>query len=518
MVTLRRIESCPQIVPEVHPVQENANTGRIAGQRSLSVPAWLDRIPRVLPHGFFDPPENAALGFSALDLAVPAGQPPARNPVITVAPPAMDGLFIDMADLQQTESGHDSQAAFTQKAFYARAADGSLYRLKLNQRPTTTVHEFIVARLLAALGFDAAMPQTRLVSGDVVPQAAGDVWLASPVIEGYRDLGPFLQEEGISHVAPSQRPAYQALKDACDAAQAQAAQIREGPGIRDLLMKYPKGSFGALTAQQHALLQPLRDCSRHALQCQYKMFKLLPHEFARELMRAYYIADIVANWDFMNHGLGNFGFVVRDGKASGWVVDGGNSGPIGFGGGLKTESSLLARGPACIDDPFARTPGPASPHAYMHDDIPADDALLLDHVSRTYALTGSLPRSPAFSPFIQKIIHDEQVREEVGVKFSAPLEAMEVAWRLKALPPGRVQACMQALFDQGLAHPDPAIRRLFTPEVTRFANAQALSDSYLRRIEAIIARAEDGGHLQRWADTHPLQAMVTRRNSRTGSF
>ena len=511
MVILRRVESCPELASETRPLREAGSVQQHAGaskqEGARAAPAWLDQVPVVVQHGFCNPAKSAALRFNALDLAMPVEPPlaPAQK-----MPHQAQNAFLNMDDLKKEECTAGQHAAFTQKAFYARTTDNTLYRLKLNQRPTTSLHEFIVPRLLAALGFDAAMPQTRLVSDQATPQASGDVWIASPVVDGYRDLACFLLEDGISYVPPMHRQAYQELKTRCEEARAQTDQIRNGAEVKQLLSRLPKGNFSALTHEQHALLQPLRDLSRHALVCQYKMFALLPQTFGRELKRAYYMAEIINNWDFMNHGLSNFGYAVQNGKIRACSVDGGNSGPVGFGGKLKTESGLQANQPACIDDPFALTPGPANPHAYLHNQLPAN--VRLDHVSTTYAQTGSLPRSMAFSPFVQEIIRNERARHEVDVKFDAPREAMEVAWRLKHIPPGRIQDLLQALFDQGLAHADPAIRRLFTPEITRFDSPQALANIYQSRMEAIVARAEHGGHLQRWVVANPLQALALRFN------
>lgn len=393
------------------------------------------------------------------------------------------------------------EGSSTCAAHYRADADGRHYRLKLNAgRPGVSFHEVFASQLLNAIGFSCA-PRAALVSHSAGTMGAGpgDIWIASQALEGFEDAGVFLTRSGVEHVDPSLKDRYRAHAARCRDATREAASLLETPAVRSLVEGWPKGGVDRLTARQHATLQPLRDCYRRALQAQDRMFELLPPAFGRELLRAFYVCEIVANWDFMNHARANTGFTVKNGIVRAHTVDFGNSGPIGFGGQSKAASLAAARLPARIDDPYLREPGPDASAGAARPLLWQED-MRFEAVSRTFGVVGQLPRSAAFARFLAPVIRAER---ESG---AAPDEALEVAWHLSRLPRDCIHRFARAMFAQGRAHPDAAIARLFFPGVTPFDDADALARAYQRRVDGIVERAMHGGQLQRWAARHPEQA------------
>lgn len=420
----------------------------------------------------------------------------------------MESFILDLADLGPVDAGPAKEGASTQAAHYRADADGKRYRLKCNaNRPGVTFHEVFASRLLDAIGFSCA-PKAALVSHSAgkLGAAPGDVWIASPELRGFEDVGPFLVRSGIAHVDPSSKAAYQTHVATHQGAIGQAHALLEEPAVKALMHGYSKGGIDKLDARQHADLQPLRDCYRRALQAQDRMFELLPAAFRRELLRAFYASEIVANWDFLNHERANTGFTVRDGSVRAHTVDFGNSGPIGFGGKLKAESLAAARQPARIDDPHLHAGAPLAPTGYLCSHLDERDVQFTT-VSRSFALVGQLPRSAVFARFLAAVIRLERDSDaSVRVSRAAPDEALEVAWHLSKLPRGCVSRFARQFFEQGRAHADRAIAALFDPATTAFRDSDALAQAYQQRIDGIVDRAMRGDQLRRWATRNPERA------------
>jgi hypothetical protein len=444
----------------------------------------------------------------ALDLAMP-------KPSVATRPnggsaDVRPGKFIlNLKDLQPVDASGAKEGASTQAAHYRADADGNRYRLKFNaNRPNVTFHEIFASQLLNAIGFSCA-PKAALVGHSVGKLGAGpnDVWIASPELKGFEDVGRFLIESGAKHVAHSLEGAYRKHVARHSEALAEADAQLARPAVKALMDGYKKGGVDTLTAGQHADLQPLRDSYRHALQAQDKMFDLLPPAFRRELLSACYASEIVGNWDFMNHERANTGFTVKeDGTVRAHTVDFGNSGPIGFGGKLKSESLAAARQPARIDDPHLHVPGPLAPAGYAQDNLDERD-VQFETVSPTFGLVGQLPRSAVLAPFLAPILHQERDSDPSGaLSRAAPDEALEVAWHLSKLPSGSVSQFAKTMFEQGKAHADGAIAQLFSSATTAFRDSDALAQAYQQRIDGIIDRAMRGDQLQRWASRNPEQA------------
>ena len=446
-------------------------------------------------------------GLEALDLAIELrGRPPACRPTEMMLP----GLVVD-AEALTSDEAFSAEGASSQKSFYATHADGTRFRLKYNEdRPGITVHEIIAANLLNAIGFTQA-PKTALVSDAGGKFGSPDmVRIASPKLPGFKDLGLFLvglggigdkakEAKGIDYVAADDVAAYKAhLRTYHKTLRTIEKRKADDPALAALCRK---GHYDKLTPAQHALLQPLRDLHRKALQEQEKMFDLLPDAFRHELLLAFYTAEIVASWDFFNHDRANSGYAFDGNAISGHTVDHGNSGPNGFNGRRKADSLASANLPARTDDPYAKKDG-----SYPQNRLQAADTDLT-RISPSFANMG-LPRSPVMAFLLKPTILAERSRETPGAAvFPLPNEALEVAWRLQQLPRHYVQGVVAAIYAQGRSHADPAVRRLFDPGTTGYAGPEALADDYQQRIDALVARAEAGGRLARWADRHRERAV-----------
>jgi hypothetical protein len=412
----------------------------------------------------------------------------------------LGALIIDRDSLNEVDDRSEKEGASTQAAQYMTDREGNRYRLKCNaDRPNVTFHEVFAAQMLNVMGF-SGVPAARFVSDytDKEDRSAGEVWIASPQVEGFTDLGPFLVGSGKQYVSENQKTAYQQHLDAYHAAQGRARQILSGEGPAAQLMKgYRKGGVSELDETQHAALQPLRDEYRAGLQAQERMLALLPPQFHDALLRAFYTSEVVGNWDFLNHDRANTGFSIQGGMVRSHTVDFGNSGPIGFGGKTKPASIATARQPARKDDPYLRAT------TYPHETLSMAD-VETRAVSRTYGAVGQIPRSAVSAHILAPAIVQERERNSVDEPIdTAPPQALEVAWHLKSLPSVLVRQFAAAFFDKGSNHADPAIRALFSPQTTGFANSEALAEEYEARVKDIVDRAQKGGQLRRWVTRNP---------------
>jgi hypothetical protein len=364
----------------------------------------------------------------------------------------LDRLIIDSADLKPVSESGAQEGASTQAARYMIDREGNRYRLKCNaNRPGVTFHEVFAAQMLNAMGFSCA-PAASFVSDSArkLGPEASDVWVASPQVPDFKDLGAFLVKSGKEHVPPEQRSVYEqhlgSYNKACNEAQ---RLLAKGPAA-ELMKGYRKGGVDELDARQHTVLQPLRDCYRNALQAQERMWSLLPPSFHDELLRAFYTSEIVGNWDFLNHDRANTGFAIEDGAVKAYTVDFGNSGPIGFGGKGKRDSLVAANQPARKDDPYLRIPDGVLPGGYMQSNL-NDADIDTQAVSHTFGAAGQIPRSAVSAHMLAPVIVQERGRsagdEPLG---TAPAQALEIAWHLASLPKNLIRQFAGAFFRTGL--------------------------------------------------------------------
>ncbi|KAF1035357.1 MAG: hypothetical protein GAK35_04210 [Herbaspirillum frisingense] len=426
------------------------------------------------------------------------------------AAPHVTPVLAEAGQFMRSSGTQAAGAGATQSAYFAEL-DGVAYRVKLNppDRLTNTFHEVLSARLLNDIGLHVNPPSAWVVD-------EGEIWVASRVIPNARDLGPYLL-----HAAGEQatRPG----KPGREAGEA-LARYRELDGlkqslsasdaIRPLLEKYRKGGFDQLTASEHAALQPLRDVARHMLQVQEQILDLLPQGRAlrSSLLTAAYAGEVVGEWDFLNDL--RFNTMVYQDEAGGihvQTVDRGVSGPVGFGGELKEKCEERANQPAKISDPYASANAAESfylPGMFSRRDMD------FRKPSPSAGLIGSIPRSASSAFIFKDVIRNERehlvLQPDTGSKArlapqGMPEEALQVAWLLKhRADPQMVARSIAAACNECRRH--PATRAMLRPEVMGAADARALAALYNARIQAIIARAEEGGALNRWANRNPAQA------------
>lgn len=430
-----------------------------------------------------------------------------RTHVLPALDKVLEGMVIDGRTLTRTGAGGAVEGASSQAADHSLGPDGQHYRVKHNAgRAAVTFHEVFAGRLSEALGFNHA-PRASLIAHrpDSNGRAEG-VRIASSLVVGFRDLGQFLQRDGLSHVPANLKQAYATRLAEHQAAQGAVQAALAEPDVKALLQKHPKGGFSKLGPAEHRTMQALRDAHRRALQAEDQMLELLPSEFRSQLLHAFYASEVLGNWDFMNHERANTGFAFENGKPRCFTVDYGNSGPIGFGGRRTEDSLACANEPARIDDPYAGAVERSGAQPYMQGLLRAED-VANTAVSKTFSSLGQLPRSTVFADLLGATVVAEREHAD-GLKRRPPDEALEVAWRLQHLPADTVKNFARAFYAQGEKSDDPAIRELFESRTTGFAGPDALAAMYQSRIDAIVARANQDGVLASWAQRNPERARL----------
>jgi len=460
-------------------------------------------------------PRNAQStdSLSALDLQIVSGTDPLRisRPGLDNAPLHLESFVHTSDEYTEIPGSRRREGASTQKARVMQDANGNAYRCKFNpkNRPRNTFADVVTPRIWHACGFAVPSPVLIVDTDNRMGEGADALWVGSPLVEGFKDLGRFLVESGADIVKGT--PAHVSYLEHLDvyhAARRTVERLLSTKSISDLLRTFGKGGFDKLTLSQHETLQPLRNQLRRALQSQDRMLGLLPGKFHHALSYAFYLGEAAGNWDLLNHERWNTGFVVdADGSVRAVSVDWGNTGPsAGFGGRLKRDSLDLARMPARIEDPFARIPDELVPSGYMASFL-RDEDLDYETVSRTFGALG-MPRASVAAVLQRDVIERERELEpSARTRHGAPDAALEVAWHLSLLPPGRIERVIEQIFAQGTDDqvPDP-VRQLFSEEMTGFSGAPAFATHELKRIDALIARANEGGQLKRWVQHHPVRA------------
>ncbi len=435
-----------------------------------------------------------------------------QAPDLDHAPLRLGGLVRTIADFTEDPEFKRSEGASTQPARYLRDnATQTLYRCKLNEnRPRNTFSDVVMPQMMVhAYGFDDVPQPVFLVDNDNrLGKGSDAVWVASPMVSGFKDWGPFLVESGARHVEPHNRDAYAAhLRDHADASRS-AQELRKTPDIAGLMTRFPKGGFDKLDQSGHETLQPLRDRSRDALQRQDRMLELLPDEFNRALASAFYLGEVPGNWDLANHERANTGFVIDDEGVHAPTVDWGNTAPVaGFGGNLKRDSQRAANQPARVDEPYARVPDALTPSGYMQDFL-RDDDLKYENPSKTFGAIGGIPRAAVLGGLQRPVIESEREFEPASrTRHDAPDAALAVAWQLSRAPGTRVERVVEQIFALATGENLPAsVTQLFSEKTTGYANAGAFAKAQNDRTKALIARAKEGRQLERWVEKNPERA------------
>ncbi|MEY3201723.1 MAG: hypothetical protein RIR70_1273, partial [Pseudomonadota bacterium] len=245
-------------------------------------------------------------------------------------------------------------------------ASGARYRVKSNKYGAkATSEEVLAASVLRLIG----IPKSPEVKFMPVPDEQGgySLKIASKRIEGFSDWGTFLLDHGKRFVDGSLREDYQRALDHFARCEEKAERILADNPRLDQELKHPKRSIEDLgLAEDVVLADALREyqAARKAQNvARDDMLNLLPGAFSQALLRAFYAAEVVGNWDFANHDRANTGWVVGALHGPGELperldavsVDFGNSGMNGFKGKEKVASKQEMLVPARFDDPYFPT-------------------------------------------------------------------------------------------------------------------------------------------------------------------
>ncbi len=177
--------------------------------------------------------------------------------------------------------------------------------------------EVLSGHLYSLTGLEA--PDTRMMLCE--PHNANktpDIYVASPLITGYYDLGDFLVDEKIisSFISAEQMPIWQKEKGKIDKINSKSKSL-DGISGEDKISRINSMSL---------------------------IYELLPDYVHQEIEKSFAASKFIGNWDFANFNLNNIGVKFSFDKDRNVIsfnsvfVDFGNSGLIGFGGQIKEQS------------------------------------------------------------------------------------------------------------------------------------------------------------------------------------
>lgn len=229
------------------------------------------------------------------------------------------------------------------------------------------------------------------------------------------------------------------------------------------------------------------------LKARRKMVALLPEQYKQDTITSYYVSRLVANWDFENFDLFNFGFHGRRSL----LVDFGNCGTMGFGGQQKPDSLERANTKARATDP--QIPNPIRP-----EDIRFDR-----HVAPTFTGIGSLPRARPIAPLVKSITEAENRMahfggnlREIGRHDLASLSpVLEAAYRLTLIPN---EAFSSVARDHWPGGSQPFA---YYPEDNLRYSADEFAEVMIHRRDELTSQFK-ASDLQMWADKYPLKAKA----------
>ena len=339
--------------------------------------------------------------------------------------------------------------------------DGVRFRVKdIKYGNERAAQEVMAGAVMALTGLDA--PTARLAANgqhlfhpsaqsredhsDHMNRPERFVYIASPLIPGYKDLGelvntPELVRPEIERFGGARAAArYDAARARYQAAERREAVISAHVGERDEVQRMiGKARQMPRSAADQSELQRLesdlwkkwRQVRREKYDSSLAMFDELPEHLRYQVHMAHTAALLTHNWDEYNWGLANTGFAAVGPDSRNWrvaTVDHGNSLLAGFGGRQKMNSLLRANTLARLDDP--RPPNETRP-----------EDLRPREVGRSATAIGSVPRSAPIAPLLRSMIRAEsRIAESVPIdrrmmKYERELEpAIEMAYRVSMIP------------------------------------------------------------------------------------
>jgi hypothetical protein len=115
-----------------------------------------------------------------------------------------------------------------------------------------------------------------------------------------------------------------------------------------------------------------------------------------------------------------------------------------------------------------------------------------ENVSRSFGMVGSLPRSAVYSRLLEDVIKQERENPEA----TPPAAAIEIAYRLRSLPPGAVASHIKAFY--------AAVRTLpgrLADEILGGLEIGKVASRWQARCDAIVARVPKHA-FDDWCEAH----------------
>ena len=450
-------------------------------------------------------PNASSSGANMLSAADEAPVAPA-----TLAQHLLNQYFID-----REQSGlrplnvEGSGAACSHEAAHMIDGAGNHYRVKSNKYGgAATTQEVLSASVLSLLGFPHT-PEARLVTGFQDAAAEPKLRIASKMIPGFRDWGVFLERDAAAFFpeVSEARAAYEAALAKFNSAEADKHRLlQDNPAMSVALSRDAKRALKTVAGSDQWLepLRQYRDARFAQARAQDTMLSLLPESFKDALVRAFYVSEVVANWDFVNHERANTGWVIPEGASlnemSGPLVavsvDFGNSGLNGFKGQDKAGSAHEMARAARFDDPY---------QAFEKLKLRSiSGSASFENISASFGMVGFLPRSSVYAKLLESVIADEARSGSP----CPPAAAIEVAYRLSRLPHGTIAKHVDAFFDAGSQHPQQWIRDIFQAD-------HGMGEVWQRRCDAILQRVPEQV-MGSWLERNGARAVEIRRELRAG--
>ncbi len=254
-------------------------------------------------------------------------------------------LFKNISDIRGGESEKDPTAS-TREALYVeydkyapqKERDNAVARELPDGKDTkirakrikygnhNAMWEVMSGHLYRLTGLSA--PDSRMmICEDYAEDKIPDVYVASPMITGYYDLGNFLIDETVITAFINDEEKLEIWR-------------LEKAKIDEITRKSTRGE-SIDGADKLARIKAMG-----------KIYNLLPHYVHNEIEKSFAAGKFIGNWDFANFNLNNIGVKFtfdRERKVASFesvFVDFGNSGRSGFGGGGKKQSENRANSEA----------------------------------------------------------------------------------------------------------------------------------------------------------------------------
>jgi len=334
------------------------------------------------------------------------------------------------------------RAIETQALTHTRSAkivdiDGKKYRVKnIKYGNVRAVEEVLMTKFYALSGLDC--PNVKLAMNgqklfdfcaesrrdyhDHANQPENFAVVASELVPAFQDLGRMVLEEDMMRPMIREHAGANSVEKYDEALRVYKIEQQKEQKLIELQSKQVLGS-----EKHNADITIKMRCARAVqLNARLKMVTLLPEHYKQSMMTAYCVSRLVADWDFENFDLYNFGF---NGERS-MLVDFGNCGTMGFGGMQKTDSLKRANSRARESDPQA-------PNAMRKEDMQFNGT-----VAPSLTGIGSLPRARPIAPLVQSITKIENSIANAGHGLRdlakhdlAPLSPVfEAIFRLSLIP------------------------------------------------------------------------------------